>query len=270
MVESDNNLERVDELLPEEVARLRSALWSKLSEAIALGVFRPKDAVDWEAGFEACTQLDYMESLVAIIDGFVAEGVRVAHQIETEIYKPEFSAQDRAEQQARTDAADYHERTEQILPELKRIVAEVKALRSALEAALGREGISRRQIEWFKAKFGSASIHEKSSVVGEANSLQPDVTIELSGPTDTPATEPTHWSTAEPDDKPEPIEDPKAECQASITYYLAHKEFRLASTRLESSIQLFNLAEYRRLLIQIDKAYQAQGISEARLQAQMT
>lgn len=246
-----------EELSPGEVARLRSTLWSKISEAIALGVFQSKDASAWEAGFEACAELEHMEELVAVIDNFVAAGVAVLEQLEKNLDDESLSASDRNLWHTKVDSADYHERKNSLIPELKRLIAEVRSLKSELDNALGREGITDTQKGWFAARFRSASAPEKASVVSDARTLEPDTIHQLGAESITATVEPEATSETESEsttDDTEPTTDPKADCQTLIGHYLKHNQFQAARNQLAGSERLFDLREHRELVKSITKA----------------
>ncbi len=250
--ETISNSEEI--LLPEEMAILRAEMYSKINEALFLGVFTSEEANLWRQGFEACKKLAHMESLIDIIDDFVTSGLSIVNKIESLLNTQLLNPEDKNQWRSKTDMADYSEK-KQIISELKNIIKEIKSLQVKLLAAITVKNLSGQRQNQIIDKFCSASESDKKSVVQEAQ----NIIIEETKPIKTQVSKAELINKLSPNDyksqstePKEPSVGPKDRCLNIIDIHLKSNQFKDARNILRYSQGMFNLREYNALLKKID------------------
>ena len=151
-------------LLPGEVSELRSEMWAKISEALALGVFTDKEAADWEAGFEACDQLEYMENLIDIVDDFIASGLAVVEQITDTLNTDLLTDREKSAWETKMDILSFQDKSE-LLHELSSTIKQVANYKRQLTQLLKTYRVPVEQAEVLMKNFESAEADKKEGIV---------------------------------------------------------------------------------------------------------
>lgn len=156
-----------EELLPEEVAELRSAMQAKISEAVALGVFTDKEAKEWEDGFEACDRLEYMENLVEIVDDFISSGLEVIEQITNALNTDLLTDREKAAWEIRMEMLSFQDKCD-LLHELIGIIKQVANYKRQLVQLLKTYRVPAERAEALIKTFENTEADKKEGVVTRA------------------------------------------------------------------------------------------------------
>ncbi|OGB73798.1 hypothetical protein A3K24_03165 [candidate division Kazan bacterium RIFCSPHIGHO2_01_FULL_44_14] len=166
-------LELETETLPiAEVAGLRVELYAKISEALAWGVFNNEKASEWEAGFEACTEIEHMENLVEIIDEFIDSGRELIYQLETTLANEAFIESERQQKRSEVEQLSFRAQ-EWMLRQLSDTVDRVEKQRQKLVVILSNSHhISSETAKRLLGKFVETESERKEIVLDEAVQLE--------------------------------------------------------------------------------------------------
>ncbi|MFA5270685.1 MAG: hypothetical protein WC400_03725, partial [Patescibacteria group bacterium] len=256
-------VEQEDEMMSNEALNLAADLSSTVAYGESLGVFTPKEAMDWYVGIDDCHKVSHLRGLIPYLNKFIASGEARLRQLERAADSDLLTA---AEQRGYINEADgitYHAKG-QLIVEIKNLVARLESLRTRLLSILNQKKIRSDEKSALINKFYSASANSKDSVISEAENIRiveepAETIVEKSATTsDQPKTK---LELAEPTS---PLKDPKAECLNLVELYLRHDQFSQAADLVEASNYHFNLAEYRALLKRIEKVRVAKEIPDLR------
>ena len=166
-------LELETETLPiAEVAGLRAELYAKISEALAGGVFNSEKASDWEAGFEACTEIEHMENLVDIIDNFIDSGRELIGQLETVLANNAFTESERQQKRSEVERISFRAQ-EWMLRHLTDTVERVEKQRQKLVVILSASRyVTPETAKRLLGKFSETESEQKETVLDEAVKLE--------------------------------------------------------------------------------------------------
>ncbi len=156
-----------NELFPEDVTALRSEMWSKISEAVDLGVFTDKEAAEWEEGFEVCDRLEYMQNLIDIIDKFITSGLEVLEQLEKVLDTELFTPGEKTDAEWRAEILNYQDKHE-FVRELGSIVKEVAHYKRQLTKILQSAHLPSAKSRELLQDFIEATADKKEGVVTRA------------------------------------------------------------------------------------------------------
>lgn len=155
------------ELLPDEVAELRSIMQSKIAEAVELRVFTDKEAGEWEAGFEACDRLEYMENLVDIVDDFVISGLEVMEELTASLDTDLLTKQEKIAWQSQAEELSFRDKCE-LIEDLAIILRDVAQLKRQLAQLLNTKVMSKEKAKELEQQFQVADAPSKEGVVMRA------------------------------------------------------------------------------------------------------
>jgi len=255
--ERTETIEQEDEMMSSEAFDLAADLNSTVSYGESLGVFTPKEAMEWYVGIDACRKVSHLRGLIPYLNKFIASGEARLRQVEKAANSDLLTA---AEQHGYANEASgiTYQAKGQLVEEIKSLVSELRSLRSRLISILDKKPLDTADKSRLISQFYSASATGKNRVVGEAEST-PDIdtkksTIAEKTERSAAATNTLAPSQLELVEQTVSPKDPKSECLTLVDLYLRHKQFRQAADLAEASSRYFNLAEYRALLKQIDTA----------------
>jgi len=221
-----------NELLPAEVAVLRSEMWGKIAEAVALGVFTDKEALEWENGFEACDRLEYMENLIEIVDDFIASGLEVVEQITATLNTDLLTDREKAAWEIKMEMISFEDKRE-LLHELIGIIKQVTNYRRQLLQLLKTNRVPENKAEELIKNFESTGADKKEGVVTRA-------ALEMIA-----------------------AQDQRQIVQSQVHNLVSMQQF-VAARKILSENQIFTSGEYAELVAEIDAA----EITQARQAAQ--
>ncbi|HCR41879.1 TPA: hypothetical protein DIV45_00720 [Patescibacteria group bacterium] len=153
--------------IADEVSLLRRAMHSKITEAVALGVFTDKEAGDWEAGFDACTEVEHMYNLIEIIDDFIASGLDIIDAISDKLNTDLLTSREKATWEMMADRLSYQEK-HRLLAELSAILSSVAKNKQQLFKLLQSNKLSLTKAKELINTFADVEADDKTKVVDQA------------------------------------------------------------------------------------------------------
>lgn len=156
--------------LPENMAELRYAMYDKIDYALSLGVFTEQEASDWREGFEACTETEYMESLVEVIDDFIDSGWAIVSEIEDLLATGEINDGEKNSFLIQMGGMDYQDKIE-LCRNLEKTLNEVSRDKIKLKLILTQNNIDKAAAVTLEKNFTEAAIGEKSKVIQQAEKV---------------------------------------------------------------------------------------------------
>ena len=171
MEQGEHELET--EALPAtEVAGLRAEIHAKISEALGLGVFTEDEARQWEAGFEACTEIEHMEGLVTIIADFIDAGLEVVHRIEVVLAEDALTETEKMRWRSEAEWISFHGK-QLLLDKLSTIVSQVHRQRRELIRWLSASRhIASETARGLLSRFTETEFEQKERVIQNAVQLE--------------------------------------------------------------------------------------------------
>lgn len=157
--------------LPENMAELRYAMYDKIDYALSLGVFTEQEASDWREGFEACAEIEHMESLVEVIDDFIDSGWAIVSAIEDLLATGEINDGEKTSFLIQMEGMDYQDKIE-LCRNLEKILNEVSRKKAKLKLILVQSDIARPTAVVLEREFGQANVQEKEQVIKRAEKLK--------------------------------------------------------------------------------------------------
>ena len=150
-----------------EARLLRRAMQRKISEALALGVFTNKEADDWEAGFDACTELEHMYNLIEIIDDFISSGLDIVEAISDTLNTDLLTTHEKATWEMMADNLSYQEK-HRLLAELSAILKDVAKNKQQLFKLMQSNKLSLTKAKELISTFADVEADDKTKVVDRA------------------------------------------------------------------------------------------------------
>ncbi|MBU1092138.1 hypothetical protein KJ836_00420 [Patescibacteria group bacterium] len=150
-----------------EVASLRGEMHAKISEALSLGVFTDKEARDWEAGFDACTEVEHMYNLIEIIDDFISSGLDIVEAISNTLNTDLLTNREKATWEMMADRLSYQEKY-RLLAELAAILKDVAKNKQQLFKLMQSNKLSLTKAKELINTFAGVEADDKIKVVDRA------------------------------------------------------------------------------------------------------
>lgn len=249
-----------EEMLSAEASNLLSELNSEIAYGEVLGVFTPKEAMEWYAGADACTKTAHLRGLLGYIGKFIASGEARLQKLAQAVDNDLLTASEQRGYLSEAHGSTYQAKG-RLIEEVRSLLRELRSVESQLTSILNRKNIPASAKGGLINKFYSASSNSKSSVVKEAETIS--VVEERPGATSEKINAGNIEFEPKTGELPAAIKkDPKRDCLELAERYMERGQFSRAADLVEASNRYFNLVEYRGLLKRIDKARLAKEIPE--------
>lgn len=155
------------EFSSDEASVLYSEMQSKISEALSLGVFTNKEAIDWENGFEACDKLEHMENLIEIVDDFIASGLDVVDKIVDALDTDLLTDTEKSAWETKMDMLSFQDKCD-LLHEITSIVRQMSVYKKQLLQIVKTNSLPNKKAEELLENFQDTEADKKEGVVTRA------------------------------------------------------------------------------------------------------
>lgn len=164
-------MEKENTIQLEDIPDLRAEMYDKISHAEALGVFTPEEADQWQSGFDACEEIEHMESLIDIIDSFIGSGADIMQRIEDLANHELINPKEGYHLVSEAETSSYQDK-KRIIGELNTIIETTEKLKKNLIEILANKNIPQTEKNWLVTEFYNATAKDKEAVLNKAKAIR--------------------------------------------------------------------------------------------------